>query len=107
MPSKKINKTVVYQGKSGAIELKGDFKRETIWASQAQLAELFGVERSVVTKHIKNILKDKELDKNSVCAKFAHTADDGKTYQVQYYSLDVALAVGYRTSSKIAIAFRK
>jgi hypothetical protein len=79
---------VIYQAKNGAIELKGDFRRETFWASQAQIAEVFAAERSVITKHIKNILKDKELDESSVCAKFAHTADDGKTYQVQYYNLD-------------------
>jgi hypothetical protein len=84
---------IIYQSKSGAIELKGDFKRETVWASQAQIADLFDVERSVITKHINNILKDKELDKNSVCANFAHTAKDGKTYQVQYYNLDLILAI--------------
>lgn len=74
---------IIYQGKSGAIELKGDFRRETIWASQTQLAELFGVERSVITKHIKNILKNKELDKNSVCANFAHTAKHGAIEQMR------------------------
>jgi len=98
---------VIFQNKSGAIEFRGDFDSETLWASQAQIADLFVVERSVVTKHIRNILKNKELDKDSVCAKFAHTASDGKTYMVQNYSLDVVLAVGYRTNSKIAIEFRK
>jgi len=78
-----------------------------LWASQAQIASLFNVERSVVTKHVRNILKDKELDKNSVCANFAHTARDGKIYQVQYYNLDVILAVGYRTNSVRAIQFRQ
>jgi hypothetical protein len=101
------NKIIIYQNKSGAIEFRGDFKKETLWASQAQIAKLFGVDRTVITKHIRNILKDKELDKNSVCANFAHTAEDGKTYQVQYYSLDVVLSVGYRTNSKVAISFRK
>lgn len=98
---------VIYQAKNGAIELKGDFTRETIWATQAQIADVFQAERSVVTKHIKNILKDKELDAGSVCAKFAHTAADGKIYQVQFYNLDVILAVGYRTNSRRAIEFRK
>ncbi len=98
---------IIYQAKSGAIELKGDYKAETIWATQAQIAEVFGVERSVITKHIRNILKDKELDKNSVCAKFAHTADDGKVYQVQFYNLDVILSVGYKTNSARAIQFRQ
>ena len=98
---------VIYQAKSGAIELRGDFSKETIWATQAQIAEVFAIERSVVTKHIRNILKDKELDERSVCANFAHTAKDGKTYQVAYYNLDVILAVGYRTNSSRAIQFRQ
>ncbi len=98
---------VIYQAKNGAIELRGDFSRETVWATQAQIADVFQTERSVVTKHIRNILNDKELNANSVCAKFAHTADDGKVYQVQFYNLDVILAVGYRTSSKKAIEFRQ
>jgi len=108
MIKRKINKNIViYQAKSGAIELRGDFTRETIWATQVQISGIFNAERSVITKHINNILKDKELDKNSVCAKIAHTAADGKTYQVQVYNLDVILAVGYRTNSKKAIEFRQ
>ena len=101
------NQMVIFQSKTGAIELKGDFRRETIWATQAQIADIFIVERSVITKHIRNILRDKELDSDSVCAKIAHTAADGKTYQVQAYNLDIILAVGYRTSSKRAIEFRQ
>jgi hypothetical protein len=101
------NQLVVYQAKSGAIKLRTDATKETIWATQAQIAEIFVVERSVVTKHIRNLFKDKELDVRSVCAKFAHTAGDGKTYQVQAYNLDVVLSVGYRTNSKRAVEFRK
>jgi len=86
---------IIYQAKNGALEFRGDFKKETIWTAQAQIAAVFGVGKSVVTKHIRNILKDKELNRNSVCAKFAYTADDGKTYQMRYYNLDVILAVGY------------
>ncbi|MCL4321658.1 MAG: cell filamentation protein Fic [Deltaproteobacteria bacterium] len=93
------NDIVIYQNKSGAIELRGDFKKETLWANQSQIAGLFDVDRSVITKHINNILKNKELDENAVCAKFAHTAEDGKTYRVQHYNLDVILSVGYRTNS--------
>jgi len=107
MKKKVGNKIVLYQNKSGAIEFRGDFDKETIWATQEQIAEVFELERSVVTKHIGNILKDKELDKNSVCAKYAHTAADGKTYQVQFYNLDIILSVGYRASSKKAIVFRQ
>lgn len=98
---------VIYQTKSGAIELRGDFNKETIWATQAQIAEVFNIERSVATKHIRNILKDRELSEKSVCAKFAHTADDGKIYQTQFYNLDVMLAVGYRANSVRAIEFRQ
>ena len=101
------NHIVVYQAKSGALELRRDVRKETIWATQAQIADLFESERSVVTKHIRNILKDKELDADSVCANFAHTAPDGKTYQVQFYNLDLILAVGYRANSRKAIQFRK
>ena len=100
------NEMVIYQAESGAIELRGDFEGETVWATQAQIAEAFEADRSVITKHIRNILKDKELDEKSVCAKFAHTAEDGKVYQVQFYNLDIILAVGYRTNSKRAIQFR-
>ena len=103
----KSDRVVIYQSKSGAIELRGDINKETIRASQAQIAELFDSERSVITKHIRNILNDKELDEESVCANFAHTADDGKKYRVKYYNLDVILSVGYRTNSVTAIKFRK
>ncbi len=98
---------VIYQAKNGAIELRGDFTHENIWATQAQIADIFGSDRSVITKHIRNIFKDRELDRKSVCAKFAHTGDDGKTYNVQFYNLDIILSVGYRTNSKLAIGFRK
>lgn len=108
MKKKKIsNNVIIYQAKNGAIELRGDSRQETIWATQSQISELFDVERSVITKHIRNILKDKELERDSVCAIFAHTAADGKKYKVQYYNLDVILAVGYRTSSSRAIQFRQ
>lgn len=107
MRKNKQNETVVYQSKAGAIELSRDIDADTVWATQADIAEIFGSERSVVTKHIRNILKDKELNTRSVCAKMARTAKDGKAYQVQFYSLDVILAVGYRTNSGRAIAFRQ
>jgi hypothetical protein len=107
MKKEKQNETVVYQTKTGAIELNQDIKANTVWATQIDIANIFDAERSVITKHIRNILKDKELNAKSVCAKMARTADDGKTYQVQFYNLDVVLAVGYRTNSNKAIAFRQ
>ncbi|MBU2591824.1 MAG: hypothetical protein KKC21_07415 [Nitrospinae bacterium] len=72
---------IIYQSKNGALEFKGDFKKETIWASLQQIADLFGVERSFITKHIKNIFSDEELDEKVVSAKFAHAAVVGKRYQ--------------------------
>ena len=67
---KKIpNSVIVYHSKSGAIELRGDVRAETVWATQAQIAEVFGVERSVITKHVRNIFRDKELKALAVCAK--------------------------------------
>lgn len=98
---------VVYQTRTGSIELNKDVHANTVWASQADISDIFGSERSVITKHIRNILKDRELNMKSVCAKLARTATDGKTYQVQVYNLDVILAVGYRTNSSKAIAFRQ
>ncbi|OGG66800.1 hypothetical protein A3I99_00420 [Candidatus Kaiserbacteria bacterium RIFCSPLOWO2_02_FULL_45_11b] len=73
MIKKKLEqKMVIYQTKSGALELREDLKTETIWATQAQIAEMFQVDRSVITKHIRNVIKDGELEADSVCAKFAH-----------------------------------
>jgi death-on-curing family protein len=108
--NKKIEKQqniVIYKDSKGNVELKSDVENETVWASQAQIAELFKTERSVITKHVNNIFKAKELDKNSVCAFFAHTAKDGKIYQTQYYNLDLILSVGYRVNSVQATKFRQ
>ena len=96
--------TIIYQAKNGAIELKGDLNQDTIWASQAQITDLFQVDQSVVSRHIKNIFKDYEVDKESNMQKM-HIANSDKP--VNLYSLDVSLGVGYRTNSKVAIEFRK
>ncbi|HEY4501333.1 MAG TPA: virulence protein RhuM/Fic/DOC family protein [Candidatus Paceibacterota bacterium] len=101
---KKRTGVLIYQAKSGAIEFRGDTSRDTIWATQAQIAEVFGVERSVVTKHIRNILKDGEIGEKSNVQKM-HIANSDKP--VTTYSLDVILSIGYRTNSKVAIEFRK
>ena len=71
------------------------------------MAELFSVDRSVITKHLQNIFNDNELDQNSVCASFAHTAADGKSYNTQFYNLDAIISVGYRVNSKRATQFRQ
>jgi prophage antirepressor-like protein len=95
---------IVYQAKSGAIELRGDFEHENIWATQAQIAQLFKIERSVVTKHIGAILKTKEVEEKSNVQKM-HIANSDKPVSV--YSLDIILSVGYRSNSARAIDFRK
>ncbi len=103
----KNKKVVVYQAKDGAIELRKDLGRETVWASLDQIATLFERDKSVVSRHIKNIFKDKELSRKSVVAFFATTASDGKTYQVEYFNLDMIISVGYRVNSKTATKFRQ
>lgn len=98
---------IIYQGVNGEIQIQMDQKSDTVWARQEQIAELFSVDRTVVSKHIRNIINTDELGSDWVCAKFAHTAEDGKTYQVMFYNLDMILAIGYRTNSKKAIKFRQ
>jgi prophage maintenance system killer protein/prophage antirepressor-like protein len=98
------NNVVIYQAKNGAIELRGDVSHETIWGTQAQIVELFGVDQSVVSRHIRNIFKDGEVDQKSNMQKM-HIAKSDKP--IVLYSLDVVLSVGYRTNSKVAIEFRK
>lgn len=80
---------------------------ETVWLSQAQMVQLFGRDQSVITRHIRNIFKEGELERDSVYAKFAHTAADGKTYQVDFYNLDVVISVGYRVKSIQGTRFRQ
>jgi len=81
-------------------------EKDTVWLSQKQMADLFDTERSVITKHVRNIYNTKELDRKAVCAKFAHTAEDGKVYQTQFYNLDAIISVGYRVNSKRGTQFR-
>lgn len=102
--AKSKKKPVIYQAKSGAIELRGDVERETIWATQADIVKIFNVDRTVVTRHIQNVLKQGEVDRKSNVQKM-HVANSDKP--VAIYSLDIILAVGYRTNSKRAIEFRK
>jgi len=95
---------IVYQAKTGAIELKEDVSAETMWATQAQIVKLFDVDQSVVSRHINNIFQDGEVDKKSNMQKM-HIANSDKP--VTLYSLDVILAVGYRANSSRAIQFRQ
>lgn len=80
---------------------------ETLWCTQKAMAQLFGVDRTVVSKHLKNIFESAELQQDSVCAKFAHTVEDGKIYNTQFYNLDAVISVGYRVNSLQATRFRQ
>ena len=80
---------------------------KTIWISIEQMSVLFERDRSVISKHIKNIFLEGELLEDSVCAFFAHTANDGKVYNIKYYNLDVVISVGYRVKSKRGVLFRQ
>jgi len=100
----KSNNLVVYQAKDGAIEFHSDYRHNTVWASQSDIATLFMIDQSVVSRHIRNIFNDGEIDIKSNMQKM-HNANSDRP--VTFYSLDIILGVGYRTNSKIAILFRK
>lgn len=90
-----------------AVKLEVRLENETVWLSIDEMSSLFGRDISVIGKHIRNIFKEEELIKDSVWAKFAYTASDDKTYQVDYYNLDVIISVGYRVKSKRGTQFRQ
>lgn len=100
------NNLLIYKDKNGDIVVDAIYKDETLWLSQKSMAKVFEVDRTVITKHLKNIFTDGELDKDTVCAKIAHTAEDGKIYQTEFYNLDAIISVGYRVNSKKATEFR-
>ena len=93
------------EGKEQGVEVY--YKDENVWATQKAMATLFDCDRSVITKHLGNIFSSNELKEEAVCAKFAHTAADGKTYNTKFYSLDAIIAVGYRVNSIRATQFRQ
>jgi len=105
--SMKNSNIEIFQSSNGEIEFQTDKKDETIWASLEQIAQLFGRDKSGISRHIKNIFKSEELDKISVVAIIATTANDGKIYQVEYFNLDMIISIGYRVDSKEATLFRK
>lgn len=104
---KQTNPIIIYQDSANNPAINIRLKNETLWLTQRQIVELFDKDRSVITKHIKNIFEEGELIEDSVCAKFAHTANDGKTYETLYYNLDMIISVGYRVNSKRATQFRQ
>jgi hypothetical protein len=102
-----MGQIILYQTEDGLTKIELKSIDNTVWLTQAEIAELFQRDRSVITKHINNIIEEGELIANRVCAKFAHTAPDHKIYEVQYYNLDMILAVGYRVKSPRGTQFRK
>ncbi len=96
---------IIFESRSGQVEVR--LQGDTVWLSQEQMTVLFGRERSVITKHIRNVFSESELEQEAVCANFAHTANDGKTYQVVHYNLDVIISVGYRVKSQQGTRFRQ
>jgi hypothetical protein len=97
---------ILYQTEDNRTRIEVRLENETVWLTQAQLSDLFQRERSVITKHIRNIFEEGELAEEAVCANYARTAADGKTYQTVYYNLDVIIAVGYRVKSQRGTQFR-
>lgn len=106
MPSSHQSQLLIYQTNDGRTRIDARFEGETVWLSQKLMAELFEVDRTVITKHLQNIFESGELAEKSVCAKFAHTAEDGKTYETLFYNLDAIIALGYRVNSRRATQFR-
>ncbi len=106
----KKNSVVIYQAKSGAIELRGDFSKETIWANRMQMADMFGVNPQAISKHVQNIYSEKELDRKATSSKMELVQNEsGRTVkrQVDIYNLDILIAVGYRINSVVGTKFRQ
>jgi hypothetical protein len=98
---------VIYETDNSVAKVSVRLEEETVWLTQANLADLFQTSRPNVTMHIKNILEEGELQEISVCKDFLHTASDGKNYNTKYYNLDMIISLGYRINSKVATKFRQ
>ena len=96
----------IYRSADGQAQVEVRFSDETVWLSLQQMADIFGRDKSVISRHLKNIFSEGELAREAVVAKNATTASDGKTYQVDHYSLDAIISVGYRVNSKAGTQFR-
>jgi len=110
MKKEKISNIVIYQAPNGAIELKGDFEKETVWANRMQMAKIFGVNPQAISKHIRNIYREKELERESTSSKMELVQNESGRIvkrKVDNYNLDVLIAVGYRINSVIGTKFRK
>ena len=103
---KNNSELIIYTTEDGLTKVDVTFDNDTVWLSLDQMANLFQRDKSTISRHIKNVFKEGELDRNSVVANFATTAADGKKYQVDYYNLDVIISVGYRVKSQRGVQFR-
>ena len=104
------NSIEIYSSQDGSIQLKVKLENDTVWLTQSQMAELFGVDRTSIVRHIRNIYKSEELDQNSTCAKNAQLRTEGHRSilrEIPYYNLDMIISVGYRVNSKNATSFRR
>ena len=101
------NEIILYETADHAVKLNVNTDGDTVWLSLDQLTDLFDRDKSTISRHIRNVFKEGELDRDSVVANFATTATDGKTYHVDYYNLDVIISVGYRVKSQRGVKFRK
>ena len=102
------DKIIIYQTEDGQTQIDVRLENETVWLTQAQMAELFDKDRTVIGRHIRNIYKEEELEQNITCAKFAHMGSEGdQRYEYTAYNLDVIISVGYRVNSKRGVKFRK
>ena len=98
---------LIYQTDDGQTNIEVKIEDDTVWLTQQQLTKLYQCSKSNISEHIKHIFEEEELDKDSVVRKFRTTADDGKTYNVTYYNLDMIISLGYRIKSVIATRFRQ
>ncbi len=98
---------VIFKTDNDTIKIDVKLDHDSVWLNLNQLAALFERDKSVISKHLKNVFNEGELEQDSVVANFATTASDGKTYQVEYYNLDAIISVGYRVNSKRGTQFRK
>ena len=102
------DKIIIYQTEDGQTQIDVRLENETVWLTQAQMAELFDKDRTVIGRHIRNIYKEEELEQNITCAKFAHMGSEGdQRYEYTAYNLDVIISVGYRVNSKRGVKFRQ
>ena len=102
-----MSEVLIYEIEAGKAGVDVRLDGETVWLSLGQMSELFQRDKSVISRHIGNLFKEGELTRDSVVANFATTAADGKSYQVEYFNLDVIISVGYRVNSKRGVQFRQ